>query len=65
MQSAQYYRGQAAKALRLAQGITRPEVTEVLERLAHDYVEIAVDLEGGAVDLVHPERMPQVQHEER
>ena len=63
MQSAQYYRDQAAKALRLAQGITRSEIKEVLERLARDYGEIAVDLEVGAIDIVHPERLPQREHE--
>jgi hypothetical protein len=62
MQSATYYRQQAAKALRLIDAITTPDVVAMLERLARDYEDIAVDLENGAIDIVHPERLPQADH---
>jgi hypothetical protein len=62
MQSAKYYRDNAAKARRLMAGITPSDTWRMLDRLARDYDDIAVDLEGGAVEVAHPCRMPQLNH---
>src|SRR5437762_10205028 len=37
------------------------QVEALLERVAQDYEDIAVDLESGAVEVRHPELMPQSQ----
>ena len=58
MQSAQYYRDQAAKALRLVEVIGPSKASAILERLACDYTDIAVDLENRAVEVVLPRRAP-------
>jgi len=50
MQSAKYYRDNAAKARRLLAGITPGKTSEMLEKLARDYDDIAADLERGAID---------------
>ena len=62
MQSAWYYREQAAHALQLSTAVVPLDIVEMLERLARDYSDIANDLENGAVEIVHPERMPQLDH---
>ncbi len=62
MQSATYYRKQAARAIRLRDGLTTPDVVELLTRLARDYEDIAIDLDRGAIAIVHPERLPQRHH---
>jgi hypothetical protein len=59
MEHAAYYREQAGRARRLARGINHPEVTEQLLRMARDYDELAEDLERGAVEIRHPELLPQ------
>ena len=59
MQDPSYYRSQAARARRLAQSQTNRDVQSLLERVAHDYEELAVDLEKGAVEIRHPEMLPQ------
>ena len=59
MHSAEYYRGQAARARRLARGIDRREVVDVLRKMAEDYDDIADDLLDGAVQIRHPELMKQ------
>jgi hypothetical protein len=64
MQSAKYYREHAGRASRLARQMTMPDVIETLERLARDYEDIAIDLENGAVEIVHPKRMPQQDHKD-
>ena len=48
MENAPYYRGQAERARRLAHSLTNREVEALLERVAQDYEDIAVDLESGA-----------------
>jgi hypothetical protein len=58
MHPAHYYRDQAARAKRLADHVTG-EVCDALRRLAQDFDEIAEDLENGAVEIRHPESMPQ------
>ena len=62
MQSPEYYRENAAKARRLSATITPSETSEMLERLARDYDDIAVDLERGAIEIVHPSLLPQRDH---
>ena len=54
-----YYREQAAHARRLANSINHPEARNALLAMAKDYDELAVDLERGAIDVRHPELMPQ------
>jgi hypothetical protein len=54
-----YYREQAARARRLAGSVTIRDLEALLLRVAEDYDDIAVDLENGAVEVRHPERMPQ------
>ena len=62
MQSAKYYRENAARARRLMAGITPGKTSKMLEKLSRDYDDIATDLERGAVDIKHPSRMPQMDH---
>jgi hypothetical protein len=54
-----YYRSQAERARPLALAPTDRETQERLRRMAQDYLEIAEDLESGAVEIRHPELMPQ------
>jgi hypothetical protein len=58
MQDAEYYREQAARARRLARGARR-DIEEMLSRVAEDYDDLAEDLENGAIEIRHPELMPQ------
>lgn len=62
MQSAKYYRDNAAKARRLMAGITPSDTWRMLEKLARDYDDIAIDLEKGAIEIKHPCLMPQLDH---
>jgi hypothetical protein len=39
--------------------VYQPDVLEVLHQVARDYDDIAEDLECGAIDIRHPELMPQ------
>jgi hypothetical protein len=59
MQSSKYYLAHAQTAQRLADEITNTEAAASLSRMARDYRDIAEDLENGAVEIRHPERMPQ------
>jgi hypothetical protein len=59
MYDASYYREQAERALRLARVPTDSETQEALQRMARDYEEIAEDLESGAIEIRHPDLMPQ------
>ena len=54
-----YYRQQARLARRLADGPCSYDIAQTLDQMAQDFDEIAEDLESGAVDIRHPERMPQ------
>ncbi len=59
-----YYRQHAELGRRLAKGIaTRPDIADHLRLMARDYDQIAEDLEVGAIDIRHPELMPQVRNE--
>ncbi len=62
MQSSRYYRQHAERERRLSQGISDRRVVAILIRLARDYDDIAIDLDSGAIDIVHPERLPQQDH---
>jgi len=62
MQNPRHYRSQADVAQRLADRINNQEAALSLERLAEDLREIAEDLENGAVEIRHPERLPQRRH---
>ena len=62
MQHPHYYRSQAQTARRLAARINNEEAAASLSKVAKDYEDIAEDLENGAVEIRHPERMPQRRH---
>ena len=59
MHDASYYREQAERARRLAGGHLDAKTREALQQVALDYSEIAEDLEQGAVEVRHPDLMPQ------
>ena len=59
MHSANYYRGQAAKARSIARDVSTPTAANQLETIAEDYDDIADDLENGAASIRHPELMRQ------
>lgn len=62
MMNPDYYREQANRARRLAHELAnRPDIARDLERIALDYDDIVTDLEAGAVEIRHPELMPQLQ----
>jgi hypothetical protein len=62
MKTAADYLEQAEKAERLALFIGDEEAKSNLEKMAEDYRDIAQDLENGAIDIRHPEVMPQAGH---
>jgi len=62
MQTAAYYLEQAARAERLALLIGDERAKSQLHKMAQDYRDIAQDLEIGAIDIRHPELMPQSGH---
>ena len=56
MRTPSYYRGQAERARRLARSVTdRERAKDILSQVAQEYDELAEDLEGGAVEIRHPE----------
>ena len=59
MHPAGYYREQAQHARRLAAMVHQPDVRDTLYKSAQDFEEIAYDLETGAVEIRHPELLPQ------
>lgn len=63
MQEVSYYQEQAARARRLATRAALPQdVIEALGKVARDYEELADDLITGAVEIRHPDLMPQRRH---
>jgi hypothetical protein len=62
MQTAAYYRSQAARADGLGLTDGNPLVRRILRQLSRDYVDIAVDLERGAIKIVHESELPQQDH---
>ena len=63
MHNPAYYRAKAAQARRLANGAVSGETADALNDAAKDFDDIAVDLENGAVEIRHPELMPQNQED--
>lgn len=62
MQDSRHYRSQARVAQRLGDEIGNAEASALLLKLAQDYRDIAEDLENGAAEIRHSERMPQRSH---
>ena len=58
MHSANYYRDQASRARRLGEPLSESD-RYALEALARDFDDIAEDLDRGAIEIRHPELMPQ------
>src|SRR5689334_5981920 len=54
-----YYREQAERARRLARSVTNRDIESYLLRMAQDYDDLVEDLETGAIEIRHPELMPQ------
>ena len=54
-----YYRDQADRARRLADEVSDGQAAAALSQAARDFEDIAEDLESGAVEIRHPELMPQ------
>jgi len=52
---------QADRAARLANLLTDERTKADLLKMAEDYRDIAQDLENGAIEFRHPERMPQLE----
>jgi hypothetical protein len=59
MHAPSYHREQAEHVHRMAWLMHQPDVTETLLRMAQDLEDIGYDLETGAVDVRHPELLPQ------
>ena len=59
MHKPSYYRDQAERARRFAMEPTDRETKERLRQMAQDYLDIAEDLESGAIEVRDPELMPQ------
>jgi hypothetical protein len=62
MQTVAYYLEQAERAERLAGLVTDGEVAAQLRKTAEDYRDIAEDIAKGAIEIRHPELMPQLKH---
>jgi hypothetical protein len=62
MQSADYYREQAKEADGLGLTEGNPEIRRILRQRARDYVDIAADLEGGSIKIVHEAELPRQRH---
>ena len=62
MHSGDYYRRQVVRARKIADIAHQPEIQEMLRAAAHDYEEIAEDIDAGAVEIRHPELLPQRNH---
>ncbi len=62
MQSAAYYRTQAATADGLGLTDGNPEIRRMLRQLSRDYTDIAIDLERGAIKIIHEAELPQQDH---
>jgi len=63
MDPPRYYREQAEHARRLVGLTHQSEMIEMLERMAEEFEDIASDLETGAVDVRHPELLPQLRRD--
>ena len=58
-----YCRERAEHARRLVGLTHQSEMIEMLERMAEEFEDIASDLETGAVDVRHPELLPQLRRD--
>jgi hypothetical protein len=59
MRDADYYRERAEHVRQVAALVHQRDLQEMLHQVARDYDDIAEDLEVGAIDIRHPELMPQ------
>ena len=59
MMDVDYYRDQAARARRFATQLDSHREIRRQLLIATDYDEIVADLENGAIEVRHPDRMPQ------
>jgi hypothetical protein len=59
MHDADHYRELAERARRLADAQTTPQSQELLRRSAQAFDDIAEDIELGAIEIRHPELLPQ------
>ena len=62
MQSVSYYQTQAQKAEWLSDQVSDERAKAELLKIAEDYRDIAKDLESGAIEIRHRDRLPQLQH---
>jgi hypothetical protein len=62
MQTVSYYLEQSERAERLAGLVTDKSIQTELCKMAQDYRDIARDLQNGAIQIRHPELMPQQRH---
>ena len=62
MHSAEHYRRQAVRARQIADLAHQPEIQQMLLTAARDYEDIAQDIEMGAIEIRHPELLPQRNH---
>ena len=62
MHDPSYYRSQAERARRLALVPTDRGTQNTLLQMAQDYLDLVEDLESGAIEIRHPELMPQNRH---
>jgi hypothetical protein len=59
MHDVRYYQEQAERARRWSKHVFEGELAEMLTRMAQDFDDIASDLLNGAVNIRHPELLPQ------
>src|SRR5436189_4668550 len=59
MHDPSYYRSQAERARRLALVPTDRGTQNTVLQMAQDYLDLVEDLESGAIEIRHPELMPQ------
>ena len=59
MQEPRNYRDQAARARRLARGVTNRDLESLLLGMAQEYEDLAEDLENGAIQIRHAALLPQ------
>ncbi len=62
MHSAEHYRRQAMRSRQIADMAHQPEIQEMLRTGAQDYEDIADDIQSGAIEIRHPELLPQRNH---
>ena len=60
MMNAAYYRDRVATARRLAKRVAQDDVRSALAAMADDYEDLIYDLEHDAIEIRHPELMPQL-----